>query len=244
VGCPRSRVGGRVQGRVLDMRDRRILALDAADGLSLALMEGEALLAAWEWRQPRSAGTRVLAWVEEARRTFGPPECIAVGLGPGSFTGVRVAVTAAKTLAWGFGCPLYGASSLQALAAAVANAPSTVVASAERRRSHVFLGVYFRGHEGAEVLLPDRRWMLPTVPEVLGRAEDPVLVAGPLAGDAAFVRALKARPVKAAVVRPAEGLVRLVWGGVAVAVDPRTVEPNYLREPLAQATPRGELEPE
>lgn len=208
-------------------------------GLSLALVDGGQVLAAVEWREARSAGERLLQWVGQSTHAFGIPDRVAVGIGPGSFTGTRVAVTAAKTLAWGWGVPLHAASSLQALAASVANAPSTVVATSERRGDQAYLGVYFRGAAGAECLWADRRWVLPAVPEVPRRAGDPVLVVGPLAEDAAFIRALGAVRMPDGAVRPAEGLVRLVRTGQIRACDPRQVEPNYLRAALVTGTPAG-----
>ena len=50
-------------------------------------------------------------------RTHGKPSALAVALGPGSFTGLRIGITAARTLAWIENLPVHGVDALAALAA-------------------------------------------------------------------------------------------------------------------------------
>ncbi|XID92869.1 tRNA (adenosine(37)-N6)-threonylcarbamoyltransferase complex dimerization subunit type 1 TsaB [Paenibacillaceae bacterium WGS1546] len=68
----------------------------------------------------RNHSVRVLSEIQELLRrnglTGGDLDAIVAGRGPGSYTGVRIAVTAAKTLAWAWNKPLIGVSSLEALA--------------------------------------------------------------------------------------------------------------------------------
>ena len=80
---------------------------------------------------------------------------IIVAKGPGSYTGLRVAVATAKTLAYSLGIDLVGVSSLQAIAAAVAF-DGLVIPLVDARRRHVYAGFY----ENGRAILPDRHMSL------------------------------------------------------------------------------------
>ena len=80
-------------------------------------------------------------------------DAVAVGAGPGSFTGLRIGMATAKGIAFAIGRPLWAVSSLAALAHA-ALAPDdagTVVAVLDARRGEVYAGAYRR--VGASVIL-------------------------------------------------------------------------------------------
>jgi tRNA threonylcarbamoyladenosine biosynthesis protein TsaB len=79
---------------------------------------------------------------------------IAVGIGPGLFTGLRVGVETAKTLAQVLTIPIVGITSLDALAFAVRHTHKLIVAMVDGRRGEVFYAIYralpggvVRGHD-------------------------------------------------------------------------------------------------
>ena len=85
---------------------------------------------------------------------FADVDRIAVGLGPGTFTGLRIGVATARALAQGSGAELVGISTLRALAVAgepAAPAGSGVLAVVDARRGEAFAAGW---REGAAVLAP------------------------------------------------------------------------------------------
>lgn len=77
--------------------------------------------------------------------TLGNLDGIVVGIGPGSFTGLKIGVIAAKTLAWSRGLPLVGISSLDAVAAGIKipkNSQTVLVIAVRSTKGEVYLRTY------------------------------------------------------------------------------------------------------
>ena len=93
----------------------------------------------------------------EAGRSRSDLEAVAVTVGPGSFTGVRIGVATAKGLAWGLGCRLTAVTSLAAMAAALfedqPDAPFAVPVL-DARRHEVFCGVFVRDGAWVREVVP------------------------------------------------------------------------------------------
>lgn len=86
-------------------------------------------------------------------------DAVAVGAGPGSFTGLRIGMATAKGIAFAIGKPLWAVSSLAALAEPVASADAPTVAVLDARRGEVYAGAYRR--DGERLRLVDEERVLP-----------------------------------------------------------------------------------
>jgi tRNA threonylcarbamoyladenosine biosynthesis protein TsaB len=90
--------------------------------------------------------------LEAAGLSFADVDRIAVGLGPGGFTGLRIGVATARALAQASGAELVGVSTLKALAAGAHPSPGQgVLAVVDARRGEVFAGGW---RDGEQVLGP------------------------------------------------------------------------------------------
>ena len=73
---------------------------------------------------------------------------VAVAVGPGSFTGLRVGIALAKGLCQGLGIPIIGVSSLEALASQCVDASIPICPLIDSRRGEVFTALFHRSREG------------------------------------------------------------------------------------------------
>jgi tRNA threonylcarbamoyladenosine biosynthesis protein TsaB len=172
----------------------------------------------------------ITAVMDEAGADFGDLEAIAVGVGPGTFTGLRIGIATARTLAAASHLPLRPVSSLAALAAGMGDGPALGLIDA--KRGELFAALYESGRE---------RWapFVASPQEVARRVEGSGLrprAAGD--GSIRFRGVLEAAGIS---VDPDESRSHLVRAlhvcrlaeGVPDAL-PETVLPDYLRAPDAK----------
>ncbi len=157
-----------------------VLALDTALASGgVALAEGDQVLASLKLGPGQSFSSRLLAAVadllEQTRLKPADLGGLAVNLGPGFFTGLRVGLATAQGLAFGLGIPAVGVSSLRLLAAAAPAEARTVWALADARRGLVYAAAFSRQGESLQRLEED----MAITPELLApRLEPPALLLG------------------------------------------------------------------
>ena len=139
----------------------KLLALDTAtEACSAALLAGDSVFARFE-TPGRGHAERLLPMVDELLReaglALGDLDFIAVGRGPGAFTGVRIAISLAQGLSLGTGLPLVPVSDLWALgAAALARTPAEYsLACLDARMGEVYWGLVRALADGASELVAE-----------------------------------------------------------------------------------------
>ena len=125
----------------------KILAFETfAKAASVALLDGGKLLAESYQNTGLTHSQTIMVMAQDLLKSCGlsarDVEAVAVAAGPGSFTGVRIGVAAAKGFAWGAELPCYGVSTLEAMARTMGVWQGYIVPAMDARRSQVYTAVF------------------------------------------------------------------------------------------------------
>jgi tRNA threonylcarbamoyladenosine biosynthesis protein TsaB len=215
---------------------------------SVALHDGNTLLGESYCNTGLTHSQTLMVMAEDLLKTCGVTAqdvtAVAVAAGPGSFTGVRIGVAAAKGFAWGAELPCYGVSTLEAMALQLGAYEGYVLPVMDARRAQVYNGIFQAEKGQLTRLCEDRAIGLAELAQELKQLAGPIFLVGD--GSKVCYNALKEEIPN--LVLPPEHRMHQRAAGVALAAllhpedgDGATLTPNYLR--LSQAE-RERLEKE
>jgi len=225
-----------------------ILAFEtSAKAASVALMENEKIIGSCYQNTGLTHSQTLLIMAQDLLKQcgFAPTDVthVAVAAGPGSFTGVRIGVAAAKGFAWGGELPCCGVSTLEAMALWLGESDGHIVCAMDARRNQVYNAVFQAKNGVLTRICEDRAISVEELCAELEKLSGPIY----LVGDGSLL-CKKAFPDA---VLPPEHRMHQRAEGVAMAAkaaiergeicDGKALTPNYLR--LSQAE-RERLEKE
>jgi tRNA threonylcarbamoyladenosine biosynthesis protein TsaB len=147
----------------------RYLAIETSSPrLSLALGDEARVRAAFtgehDWRHAESLFVGIEKLLRRVRWSIQSLTGVAVSIGPGSFTGIRIGLAAARALGQGLAIPVIGVSSLETMAAAAETQAPYLVPQIDALRGQVFSALFQRSRGGvsrmaAESMVYPDDWM-------------------------------------------------------------------------------------
>ena len=222
----------------------KILAFEtSAKAASVALLENGKLLGESYQNTGLTHSQTLMVMAEDLLKacnlTAKDVEAVAVAAGPGSFTGVRIGVAAAKGFAWGGELPCYGVSTLEAMAHSLGAYQGYVVPAMDARRNQVYTAIFHAEKGVLSRVEEDMAISLAELGEKIKNFAQPVF----LVGDGAVLCYNTLLEEVPGLVLPPEHRMHQRSAGVALAAqamidagDPGNgaeLTPNYLR--LSQA---------
>ena len=210
---------------------------------SVALLDGDKLLGESYQNTGLTHSQTIMTMAEDLLKASGKTpqdvQAVAVAAGPGSFTGVRIGVAAAKGFAWGAELPCYGVSTLEAMAEGLGIYSGVIVCTMDARRNQVYNAVFKAENGKLTRLCRDRAIALEELKQELLQLEEPIY----LVGDGSNLTYNTLREEVPNLVLPPEHKMhqRAVGVGLLAAAmaekgepgDGNALTPNYLR--LSQA---------
>ena len=221
-----------------------ILAFEtSAKAASVALLEGNKLLSESYQNTGMTHSQTLMVMAEDMLKQCGKVssdvDAVAVAEGPGSFTGVRIGVAAAKGFAWGREIPCYGVSTLEAMAESLGIYDGYVCPVMDARRSQVYNALFEVTRGEVTRIREDRAISLDDLAEDVKTLEKPVFLVGD-GSNLCYNTLLERVP---SLVLPPEhrmhqravgvGLIAARQLAAGISGDAASLTPNYLR--LSQA---------
>lgn len=161
----------------------KILALEtSAKSVSAAVTDG-GVVRAYTYQNTGLTHSRTLmplvdAMLRESEQSLADMDLLAVAAGPGSFTGLRIGVSALKGLAWAADKPCCGVSTLEAMAQNLRHMDGLIVCSMDARRNQVYNARFRSTGDGLLRLCPDRAVALAELAEELKTSGKPQILVG------------------------------------------------------------------
>ena len=161
----------------------RILAFESsAKAASVALLEDDTLLAEQYANNGKTQSAILMPMAEQMLRdcglTAGDLSLIAVARGPGSFTGVRIGVAAAKGMAWAAEKEVCGVSTLEAMARGLAHLSGILCPVMDARRAQVYNALFASDGKTLTRMTPDRAISLQDLENELGNLKKTIFLVG------------------------------------------------------------------
>ena len=211
----------------------------SAKAASVALTDGVRLLGESYQNTGMTHSQTLMVMAEDLLRQCGHTAAdvtdVAVAAGPGSFTGVRIGVAAAKGFAWGRELPCWGVSTLEAMALSLGVFEGYVVCAMDARRSQVYNAIFEAKNGELTRICQDRAISLEDLGKELSQLSGPKYAVG----DGAE---LCCRSLPGLILPPEHrrhqravgvGLAALAKMAAGETADAAALTPNYLR--LSQA---------
>ena len=221
-----------------------ILAFEtSAKSCSAAIHDGKSLLAESYQISGLTHSQTLMVMAEDLLKVCGKSAAdvthLAAAAGPGSFTGIRIGVSAAKGFAWGAEKPVYGVSTLESMALGLGVWSGYICCCMDARRNQVYNAIFLAENGELKRISEDRAIALSDLKEELVHIDGPIY----LVGDGAALAYKNLSADLENLILPPEHRMHQRASGVALAAlaamergenaDGAALQPNYLR--LSQA---------
>ena len=154
----------------------------SAKAASVALFENEKLLGECYQNTGLTHSQTLMVMAEDVLKQCGKTAqdvtAVAVAEGPGSFTGVRIGVAAAKGFAWGSEIPCHGVSTLEAMALGLGEYDGYICACMDARRNQVYNALFLAEKGALTRVSEDRAIALADLKTELEHLDGPIYLVG------------------------------------------------------------------